>query len=77
MGGPHPENSPERQGPRFCPTRWSLAGSPSLQQGYGVCRVSGEVAMARVGVAVPGMGCGGQGDSQTFVWQMRAGCPFL
>lgn len=33
--------------------------------------------MARVGVAVPGMGCGGRGDSQTFVWQMRAGCSFL
>lgn len=61
----------------FLPTSWSLAGSPSLQQGYGACRVSGGAVMVKVRVTVPGMGFGGQGGSQTHVWQMRAGCPFL
>lgn len=60
MGGPYPENSPELQGPCFHPTSWSLAGSPSLQQGRGVCRVSGGAVMAEVGVTVPGVGCGSQ-----------------
>lgn len=55
MGGPRPGDSPELQGPCFCPTSWSLAGSPSLQQGYGVCRVSGGAVMAKVGVTQNGL----------------------
>lgn len=73
VGGP----PPGAQDPCFCSTSWSLAGSTSLQQGYGVRRASGGTVVVEVGVTVLGVGCGGQGGQQARVFQMRAGGPLL
>ena len=40
-GRPHPGKDPGAQGPRFCPTSWSLAGSIHVQQGHEICRAWG------------------------------------
>lgn len=73
----HPGMGPGAQGPYFCPTSWSLAGSISLQWGHGLCGACGGAVMVEAGLTAPRVGCGGQGGSQPHVWHMRASCPFL
>lgn len=77
MGGPPPGKGPGAQDPCFCPTSWSLAGSPSLRQGHAVCGASGGAVVVEVGVIILRVGCGGQGGRGAHVGQTRAGCPLL